>query len=87
PGNVRELQHLVERAIIMSEGTETRLADFIVEAGRPKFKPGEILNLEDMEKITIENAIARYRGNISKAAKDLGLGRTTLYRKINKYGI
>lgn len=87
PGNVRELQHLVERAIIMSEGPETRLADFIVEAGRPKFKPEEILNLEDMEKITIENAIARYRGNISKAAKELGLGRTTLYRKINKYGI
>ena len=87
PGNVRELQHLVERAIIMSEGPETRLADFIVEVGRPKFKPEEILNLEDMEKITIENAIARYRGNISKAAKELGLGRTTLYRKINKYGI
>jgi DNA-binding NtrC family response regulator len=87
PGNVRELQHLVERAVIMSEGPETRLADFIIEAGRPKFKPEDILNLEDMEKITIENAIARYRGNISKAAKELGLGRTTLYRKINKYGI
>jgi len=87
PGNVRELQHLVERAIIMSEGPEIRLADFIVDIGRPKFRPEEILNLEDMEKITIENAIARYRGNISKAARELGLGRTTLYRKINKYGI
>ena len=86
PGNVRELQHLVERAIIMSEGREINLDQFISEVGQ-RHPVQDILNLEEVEKSTILNALKKNRGNVSKAAKELGLGRTTLYRKMEKYGL
>jgi len=86
PGNVRELQHLVERAIIMSEGREINLDQFISEVGQ-RHPVQDILNLEEVEKATISNALKKNRGNVSKAAKELGLGRTTLYRKMEKYGL
>jgi DNA-binding NtrC family response regulator len=90
PGNVRELRHAVERAVIMSEGTQLRTDDFILrsshEAHITRVK-NEVVNINDMEKITIQEAIRKNKGNLSKAATELGLGRSTLYRKMKKYGI
>ena len=85
PGNVRELQHAVERAVIMAEGDQLDADDFLLN---PKaVTPVHSLNLDEMEKVAIERAIQKNQGNISKAAKELGLGRTTIYRKLDKYGI
>lgn len=87
PGNIRELQHSIERAVIMSEHLELRAGDFHFnsDSAIPAHEP--TINLEELEKIAIFNAIRKHQGNLSAAAKELGLGRTTLYRKMEKYGI
>lgn len=90
-GNVRELQHALERAVIMADGMVLQPDDFLLHqhaSSTPSQRQvGPTLNLEDMEKIAIKNAILKHDGNLSKAAKELGLGRTTLYRKMTKYGL
>lgn len=86
PGNIRELQHAIERAVIMADGDELGPKDFLIKAGSTKI-PQDTLKLEELEKAAIEEAIKKNKGNMSQAAKDLGLGRTTLYRKMEKYGI
>lgn len=86
PGNVRELQHAIERAVIMSEGARLEADDFLLD-DKKVLVPSSTLNLDEMEKAAIEKAIKKNHGNISKAAKELGLGRTTIYRKLDKYGI
>lgn len=89
PGNVRELQHAVERAVIMSDGDALQLQDFFLsrpEAGHA----GVVLdsfNLNDVEKGVIRKAISKHGGNLSRAAEELGLTRTSLYRRIQKYGL
>jgi len=86
PGNIRELQHAVERAVIMSEGRTLKPDDFLL----PKTKvalDNHSLNIEDVEKQTIKRAIEKYDGNLSKASEELGMGRTTLYRKMKKYSL
>ena len=87
PGNVRELQHVIERAVIMGD------PEILIPINREdpfeeksSAAPTSV-NLEDMEKEAIKRAIEKHQGNISKAAKELGLGRTTLYRKLEKYGL
>jgi len=90
PGNVRELQHAIERVIIMSEGDNIQPDDFFFLSQSPA--PQEeikaaTLNLDDMEKTAIEKALHKYNGNISRAAKELGLTRASLYRRLEKYGI
>jgi two-component system, NtrC family, response regulator HydG len=87
PGNVRELQHAVERAVIMSDSTELVPSDFILSARNEMFEKKESLSLDEMEEKAITDALRRHNGNMSKVAKELGLGRTTLYRKLLKYGI
>jgi DNA-binding NtrC family response regulator len=90
PGNIRELQHSVERAVIMSESNILEPNDFFLSQGDDN-KSDEIntntLNLEETEKILIRKVIDKYGGNISKAAKELGLTRASLYRRIEKYGL
>jgi two-component system, NtrC family, response regulator HydG len=85
PGNVRELRHVIERAVIMSEDGKCDLEGLVPAAHRPPER--ETLNLEALEKQAILKAIAQHRGNLSHAAQSLGLGRTTLYRKMTRYGI
>ena len=87
PGNIRELQHAVERAVIMAEGSSLQPADFLLKATVSKPSASNSLNLEEVERITIKNAILKHNGNISQAAGELGLARASLYRKIAKYGI
>ena len=87
PGNVRELQHAIERAVIMSEHTQLRKQDFLLSNKKETSGAKEALNLEGMERKAIIQAIEKYHGNMSKVAKELGVGRTTLYRKMTKYGL
>ncbi|MDX1628228.1 MAG: sigma-54 dependent transcriptional regulator [Fulvivirga sp.] len=87
PGNVRELQHAIERAVIMADDDLLNPDDFLLEQDRTSLESPDTLKLEEIEKHAIEKAINKFKGNMSKAAKELGLGRTTLYRKMEKYGI
>jgi DNA-binding NtrC family response regulator len=90
PGNIRELQHAVERAIIMGENTVLEPNDFFLSQMEEK-PTNEItaasMNLEETEKMLIRKVIDKHGGNISKAAKELGLTRASLYRRLEKYGI
>ena len=86
PGNVRELQHVMERAIILSESNILKPVDFLIE--RPEVPVlTDSLNMEDVEKQTIINALQRNRQNITKAAEEMGMARTTLYRKMKRYDL
>lgn len=87
PGNIRELQHLMERAIIMNEETELKANDFHIELPQAEISVSNTLNIEELEKNAIKKAIQKHDGNLTNAAKDLGLGRTTLYRKMEKYNL
>lgn len=95
PGNVRELQYSIERAVIMAEQQSIRDSDIlfspIEQAMREDSKLHEATSanqsLEEMERHAIQSAIERYNGNISKAARELGLTRAALYRRMEKYNI
>lgn len=87
PGNIRELQHAVERAVILSEHTALQKSDFALSSTNDIIPKAEALNLDEVERKTILAAIQKYNGNLSKVAKELGVGRTTLYRKMEKYGL
>ncbi len=90
PGNVRELQYTIERAVIMSDGDELVADDLIFSpiesAGKSNEEPKD-LKLSTIEKNTILRVIEKHHGNITKAAKELGLTRTALYRRLSKYDI
>jgi transcriptional regulator with PAS, ATPase and Fis domain len=90
PGNIRELQHAVERAVIMSDSNVLEPTDFFLsqmdEAKESSITPVS-MNLEETEKMLIRKVIDKHGGNISKAAKELGLTRASLYRRIEKYGL
>lgn len=89
PGNVRELNHAVERAVLMAQGSEVTAADLGLGPSEHADSRGRVdgLPLEEVEKSLIEKSIARYSGNISRAAQALGLSRSALYRRLEKYGI
>lgn len=89
PGNVRELQHAVERAVIMSEKETLEPEDFFLTSLQvlPEGKEGDGLNLQEVEKAAIRRTISKHGGNISQAAKELGLTRAALYRRLEKYGL
>jgi DNA-binding NtrC family response regulator len=87
PGNVRELQHAVERAIILSEDVIMDAAAFFPGGSAKTKKKTESGNLHDQEKNLIREALGNNNGNITKAAKELGLTRASLYRRIEKYGL
>jgi len=89
PGNVRELQHAIERAVIMSESDALQPSDIFITS-RERKEDGLVLdeyNLEDVEKMVIRKTLLKHDGNISQAAKELGLTRTSLYRRLEKYGL
>ncbi len=83
PGNIRELEHSVEREIILAEGNSISLKinDTVSET------VPVTLNLEEMEEKLIKNALKKYQGNISSAAEALGLSRAALYRRMEKFGL
>jgi DNA-binding NtrC family response regulator len=87
PGNVRELDHAVERAVLLSGGDLVRVSDLSLRHPRENTQRMEDLSLEEVESLLIRKAIDRFGGNISQAADALGLSRSALYRRLQKYGI
>jgi len=96
PGNVRELQHAVERAVILARGNVLEPADFALKATATVGGPDnslrdnpvrETMQLEDMEKQLIQQAMHKHQGSITDVAKELGLSRQALYRRLEKYGL
>ena len=88
PGNVRELDHAVERGVLMGRGDWVRAADFGLQPPTSAAAPPRLedLPLEEVERMLIQKALARY-GNVSQTAQALGLSRSALYRRIEKYGL
>lgn len=87
PGNVRELDHAVERAVLMAQGETIKAADLGLRAGREGPPRLEEMSLEDVEALLIKKALARFNGNVSHAASALGLSRSALYRRLQRYGL
>jgi len=89
PGNIRELQHVLERAVIMADGIEISSED--LQLSPQKFGAQNVLQtdmpLDEMEKMMVNKAIEKHKGNISRAAAELGLTRAALYRRIEKFGL
>lgn len=89
PGNIRELEHAVERAVIMVESDTISAEDFsfLKHSGKDNGNQFEEYNLENIEAWAIKKAINKHKGNISHAAKELGLSRGAMYRRMDKYRI
>ncbi|HEV2722034.1 MAG TPA: sigma-54 dependent transcriptional regulator [Thermoanaerobaculia bacterium] len=85
PGNVRELEHAIERAVLMVSGHTIRKSDLGLQA--PAEGHLEEMTLEEVEAVLIRKALARYSGNVSRVAEVLGLSRSALYRRIQRYGL
>jgi DNA-binding NtrC family response regulator len=89
PGNVRELDHVIERSVLMSPGNIVTAFDLALEA-TPDARLSarlEEMSLEDAERLLIKKALARFEGNANRAAEALGLSRSALYRRLQKYGL
>lgn len=87
PGNVRELDHTMERAVLMARSSHVGIADLGLNTHRPGSQSLDDMNLETVEAILIQKALARYQGNVTQAAEALGLSRGALYRRMEKYGL
>jgi len=87
PGNIRELQHAIERAVIMTDSPTLQESDFLLSRALSSAPSNNTLNLDEVEKAAIARALQMHNGNISKAADELGLTRASLYRRMEKYGL
>ena len=87
PGNVRELDHAVERAVLMTPGPSIRAADLSLKPAKDGVTRLEEMSLEEVEAFLIKKTLARYDGNVSLAANTLGLSRSALYRRLQRYGL
>lgn len=85
PGNVRELEHAVERAVLLASGREITTSDLALQA--PTEVRVDDLSLEDVEVMLIRKTLARYGGNVSRAAEALGLSRSAMYRRMQRYSL
>ena len=85
PGNVRELEHVIERAVLMCGSTQIVRSDLGLHAAAEQ--KIEDMSIEDVEALLIRKALVRYEGNVSKCAEALGLSRSALYRRIQRYGL
>ncbi len=85
PGNIRELQHTIEKAVILCEGDVIRSKDiFVKQTWSPQFST-TVPNLEEVERQAIETAIRQNDGNLTATAEQLGISRQTLYNKIKRF--
>ena len=87
PGNVRELDHVIERAVLMARGPQIKATDLGLTSGRDDGRSLEDMSLEEVEAFLIRKALARNDGNARKAAEALGLSRSAFYRRLQQYGL
>lgn len=88
PGNVRELSHVMERAVLLAQGPQIQAGDLALKpVARESSAQLEEMSIEEVEALLIKKALARYDGNVSKAAEALGLSRGALYRRLQRYGL
>ena len=86
PGNIRELQHAIEKAVILCEGSVIRPKDILVkQTWQPQETTAIVQNLEEVERQAIETAIRQNQGNLTAAAEQLGISRQTLYNKLKRF--
>lgn len=85
PGNIRELQHAIEKAVILCEGNVIRPKDILVKQTWKPQTTGTVPNLEEVERQAIETAILQNNGNLTAAAEQLGISRQTLYNKLKRF--
>ena len=94
PGNVRELENVIHRSLLLADGPAIGIEDLPTGLGADADGPGSessapisvAMSLDELEKAAIEKAIKRHGGNLSDVARQLGIGRSTLYRKLEQYG-
>jgi len=86
-GNVRELNHVIERAVLMAQGSMVKLPDLALRPARDGDRRIEDMSLEEVEALLIGKALTRAEGNVSAAASALGLSRSALYRRLQRYGL
>ena len=86
-GNVRELNHVVERAVLMAQANCIKASDLALRSGPMASPRLEDMSLEDVEEFLIKKSLARYGGNVSHAASALGLSRSALYRRLQRFGL
>ena len=87
PGNSREIEHIIERAVIITDSNSIQLEDLHFSTKKLNVSLNDNLNIEETEKMLIQQAMNKHQGNISKASKDLGLTRAALYRRLEKFGL
>ncbi|PYT07330.1 MAG: sigma-54-dependent Fis family transcriptional regulator [Acidobacteria bacterium] len=87
PGNVRELDHAVERAVLMALGASLESRDLGLQSGREVSRRLEDMSLEEVEGFLIQRTLAQCDGNVSRAAEKLGLSRSALYRRLQRFGL
>src|SRR3954451_18134517 len=87
PGNVRELDHVIERAVLMSHGSQIKSNDLGLTTTLGESRSLEDMSLEEVEAFLIKKALARNNGNARKAAEALGLSRSAFYRRLQQYGL
>ncbi len=87
PGNIRELDHIIERAVLMTQDRQIRAADLGLTTSGSESRNLEEMSLEEVEAFLIKKALARNDGNARKAAEALGLSRSAFYRRLQQYGL
>jgi DNA-binding NtrC family response regulator len=87
PGNVREMDHAIERAVLMAKGDTIAPVDLGLRAGTESGGRIEDMSLEEVESLLVKKALARFDGNVSKAAEALGLSRSAMYRRLQRHGL
>jgi len=87
PGNVRELEHTMERACLMASGERVRVQDLGLQSAKAQLPNLFDLQIGDLERLLITKALEQHQGHVTKAAKSLGMSRSALYRRLQKYGI
>jgi DNA-binding NtrC family response regulator len=86
-GNVRELNHVVERAVLMAQDSMIKAGDLALRPGNAASPRLDQMSLEEVEEFLIKKALARHSGNVSHAASALGLSRSALYRRLQRFGL
>jgi DNA-binding NtrC family response regulator len=87
PGNIRELEHVVERAILLAAGELVTAEDLALRGRGEAGRKLEDMTLDEVERYLIERALAQHGGNVSEAARALGLSRSALYRRLQSLGV